>query len=174
MQLFRRLHRALALGLVSLALVGCGADDPIELSVVAQEPGAVTDPDAELDCLGNPAADPADFPPAPETEIVRPDDKIIDLRGETRVEVPISDNVYDVRWFRVDPCTEIVFVNQGANPHNVYPVADGAFPKIEQDALEAGPQALVVAAPGDYPFFCSIHGTQSYRGQTGYLVVGDG
>lgn len=174
MQHFRRPHRALALGLVSLALVGCAADDPIELSVVAQEPGAVADPDAELDCLGNPAADPADFPPAPEAEIVRPDDRIVDLRGETRVEVPISDNVYDVRWFRVDPCTEIVFVDQGANPHNVYPIADGAFPKIEKDALEAGPQALVVAAPGDYPFYCSIHGTQSYRGQTGYLVVGDG
>ena len=35
------------------------------------------------------------------------------------------------------------------------------------------PQTLVVAAPGDYPFYCSIHGTAT-RGQTGYLVVGDG
>jgi plastocyanin len=176
----RRCLRAIALGAVSLALLGCAADDPIEINVVTQvvesDPADATAGDAaiELDCSGNPAADPATFPPAPETEITRPDDKIIDLRGQARVEVSIRGNQYETRWFRVDPCTEIVFVNNGVNPHNVVPIADGAFPIIEEDLLEEGPQALIVAAPGDYPFYCSIHGTKTFRGQTGYLVVGDG
>ncbi len=178
----RRSLRAVALGVVSLALLGCATDDPIEINVIAQEVTSDaddtaetdTDTDTELDCLGNPAADPATFPPEPDIEIARPDDKIIDLRGQARVEVSIRGNQYETRWFRVDPCTEIVFVNNGVNPHNVIPIADGAFPSIDEDLLEEGPQALVVAAPGDYPFYCSLHGTKTYRGQTGYLVVGDG
>lgn len=171
------LVRILLFGGLTLALLGCGSDDPVDVSdgtpEVETDPDIVTDPQAQLDCLGNPAPDPTTFPPAPDVDIVRPDDKIVDLRGQARVEVPIRDNVFDVRWFRVDPCTEIVFVNQGANPHNVLPAADGAFSVISQDALAEGPQSLVVTAPGDYPFFCAIHGTKS-RGQTGYLVVGDG
>jgi plastocyanin len=173
----RSVLRAILVGGFALTLLGCAADDPIEIATVTQEvdtdADVAVDPNVELDCLGNPTADPASFPPAPERDIPRPDDKIVDLRGQTRVEVPIRDNVFDpVRWFRVDPCTEIVFVNAGLNPHNVVSAAEGAFPKIEEDALTAAPQALVVAAPGDYPFYCSIHGTTT-RGQTGFLVVGD-
>jgi plastocyanin len=51
--------------------------------------------------------------------------------------------------------------------------AEGAFPKITKEALEDAPQALVLDVAGDYPFFCSIHGTANF-GQTGYVVVGDG
>jgi plastocyanin len=177
--IIRHLSRALAVGILALALVGCAADDPIEVTVVTQEVDAdaaaeaAADPDVELDCLGNPAADPATFPPEPGVDIVRPDDKIIDLRGQARVEVSIRGNQFETRWFRVDPCTEIVFTNNGVNPHNVIPIADGAFPEIDRDALDESPQALVVAAPGNYPFYCSLHGTKTFRGQTGYLVVGD-
>ena len=163
---------------LSLILLGCAPDDPIVIETVTQEvevtPEVAADPEVELDCRGSPLPDPAAFPPAPEADIARPaDDKVVDLRGQARVEIEIRDNVFEARRFRVDPCTEIVFVNRGANPHNVVPAAEGAFPKIEQNALTAAPQALVVTAPGDYPFYCSIHGTPT-RGQTGYLIVGNG
>lgn len=177
---FTRLSlRTFALAVLAIGLLGCSSDDPIVFEVTTQDaapaadPETTVDPAAELDCLGDPAPDPAVFPPEPEIDIVRPDDKIIDLRGQARVEVSIRGNQFETRWFRVDPCTEIVFVNNGVNPHNVTPIADGAFPIIGQDALEEAPQALVVAAPGNYPFYCSLHGTKTYRGQTGYFVVGD-
>ncbi len=105
-------------------------------------------------------------------DVTRPSE-IVDLRGQETVEIEIRDNVYDERFFRVDPGTQIVFVNRGANTHDVTASADGAFPKITKEALTAAPQALVLDAPGDYPFYCSIHGTAT-RGQTGYVVVGAG
>jgi plastocyanin len=155
----------------AILLAGCADDDPPEVGTVAQTGAA--DPSGAVDCLGNPAADPTTFPPAPADDIARPDDRIVDRRGEDRVEIAIRDNVYEPRWVRVDPCTEVIFTNRGANTHNVLPAADGAFPAIDTEALLDGPQALVLAAPGDYPFYCSIHGTATL-GQTGYLVVGDG
>lgn len=152
--------------LVVLPLLGCATDDPLDA-------GAAQAATAVDDCgtgTANGNEDPASG--GSDDEIVRPDDKIIDLRGEERVEVPIRDNVYEVRWFRVDPCTEVVFVNEGANPHNVVPAVDGAFAIIDQAALMEAPQSLVVGTPGDYPFYCSIHGTPT-RGQNGFMVVGD-
>lgn len=155
MNFARRPLQALALGLVALVLVGCAADDPQEIAVTAQD-----------------AADPSDaavFPPV-NPDVARPS-TIVDLRGQETVEIEIRDNVYDERFFRVDPDTRIVFVNRGANTHDVTAAAEGAFPKITKEALAEGPQALVLSAEGDYPFYCTIHGTQT-RGQTGYVVVG--
>ncbi len=172
---------------LALSLLGCAPDDPLVTGTVTQKvPVDVTtlpaddtpdDPgnvgtEVEPDCLGDPLPDPAVFPPTPFDDIARPDDKIVDLRGQARVEIEIRDNVFDPRWIRVDPCTEIVFVNRGANPHNVVPAAEGAFPVIDQSDLLDAPQALVLSVPGNYPYYCSIHGTTT-RGQTGYIVVGD-
>ena len=171
----RPLRRLVLAGLIAgVALAGCAEDDPLD-TIVAAAPAAddevvADDGEAtELDCLGNPV--PVGGSVVPPVEAIPRPDEILDLRGQSRVEVPIRDNVFDVRNFRVDPCTEIVFVNRGANRHNVVPAAEGVFPRISEDALDAGPQTLVVATPGDYPFYCSLHGVPG-RGQTGYLVVG--
>lgn len=165
----------LALVAVLLVVPACAEDDPLTTTILTQEsatsPDDGAEPGSETDCLGNPVPEGGAVM-APVDDIARPDD-VTDLRGNARVEVPIRDNVFEVRWFRIDPCTEIVFVNRGANRHNVVAVADDAFPKISEDALDAGPQTLVVATPGDYPFYCSLHGVPG-RGQTGYFIVGDG
>jgi plastocyanin len=170
----RPLRRLLLAGLVLVATVAaCAEDDQTDATVAAPAPATGTADEGEateLDCLGDPVADDGAVV-APVEGIPRPDE-ILDLRGQSRVEIPIRDNVYDIRNFRVDPCTEIVFVNRGANRHNVVPAADGVFEKITEDALDTGPQTLVVATPGDYPFYCSLHGVPG-RGQTGYLIVGD-
>jgi plastocyanin len=149
------------IALLALVLAGCAADDPLVIEVTQQTSttAGVTDDGA------------ADFPPlAP--DISRPDE-LFDFRGQEVVEIEIRDNVFDARFFRVDPGTRIVFTNRGANTHDVTASAEGAFPKITKEALEDAPQALVLDVAGDYPFFCSIHGTANF-GQTGYVVVGDG
>ena len=104
-------------------------------------------------------------------EFPRPDG-IVDLRGRSLVEITVSDNVFDERFFRVDPGTTILFRNKGVDVHNVKPAIAGLFPPIEKEALDRGPQTIILDIPGDYPFFCSLHGT-SKRGQTGYIVVGN-
>jgi len=161
--------------LAAAVTTACAEDDPLTTTAVTQEtaaPAAGADGDATgADCVDGPV--PEDLEAMPPVEGIDRPDEIVDLRGQARVEVPIRDNVFEVRWFRVDPCTEIVFVNRGANRHNVVAVADDAFPKISEDLLDAGPQTLLVARPGDYPFYCSLHGAPG-RGQSGYFVVGDG
>lgn len=116
-------------------------------------------------------ADGDPFPPVADG-IERPDD-LIDLTGMAVVEIEVGDNVFRTRHFRVDPGTEIVFINTGNNQHNVEAAADGAFTKITDATLDEGPASLILDVPGDYPFFCSIHGSAT-RGQTGYVVVGRG
>lgn len=167
------LRRALLIGLSSFVLLGCADDDPLVFEITAQvttttAPIDATAADADVDAVTTTL-----FPPVAE-EFPRPSaDKFVDFRGQAIVEIEIRDNVFDARFFRVDPGTRIVFVNRGANAHNVRPSAEGAFPPILDDAIDSGPQALVLDAPGDYPFYCSIHGT-STRGQTGYVIVGAG
>ena len=165
----RRLRRALALGIISLALVGCASDDALEFAVTTQEPTATTPAGDDGDAAS--AVEPAVFPPV-NPDVFRPSE-FVDLRGQATVEIEIRDNVFDERDFRVDPGTQIVFVNRGANTHDVTAGAEGAFPKITKEALAEAPQALVLDVEGDYPFFCSIHGTANF-GQTGFVVVGGG
>ena len=162
----RRAFLALALGLFALVVVSCAADDPLEIAVTVQDDEP--EPAPTDDGVPDDTAD-ATFPPV-NPDVARPS-TIVDLRGQDLVEIEIRDNVFDERFFRVDPGTQIVFVNRGANTHDVTASAEGAFPKITKEALASGPQALVLTAEGDYPFYCSIHGTQT-RGQTGYVVVG--
>ncbi|MEZ5168712.1 MAG: plastocyanin/azurin family copper-binding protein [Acidimicrobiales bacterium] len=156
-----RLLVTIAAGLGMLALAaGCAADDPLEAITVTTQPAVSL---------------PADgvFPPVAD-DVTKPgDDKFVDLRGNDVVEIDVRDNVYDARFFVVDPGTQIVFTNRGANTHNVTPAAEGAFAAITTEALSSGPQSIVLDAPGDYPFFCTVHGTAK-RGQTGWVVVGNG
>lgn len=58
----------------------------------------------------------------------------------------------------------------GSTPHNVVPVKESVFERIPDSALDEGPVTLVLEDSGDYPLFCSIHGTATF-GQTGYVVV---
>lgn len=169
------MRRALLLALVSIALLGCAEDDPFDFAVTTQETAPA--PEATDDATDADDSTPTTttiFPPVNE-DVPRPGaDRIVDLRGQEVVRIGVGDdNTFDARFFRVDPGTQIVFGLTGTRRHNVLPAAEGAFPMIDADALETGPQALVLTAPGDYPFYCSLHGTPT-RGQTGYVIVGDG
>ncbi|MEQ8842478.1 MAG: hypothetical protein RIB98_15955 [Acidimicrobiales bacterium] len=161
----RRTVAAVLVALSALVLVSCAEDDPITIEVTTQDDVTTTGPTDEPEESTEPVA----FPPI-NPDVTRPAE-IVDLRGQASVEIEIRDNVFDERYFRVDPGTQIVFVDRGANTHDVTPAADGAFPEITKESLAEAPQALVLDAVGDYAFYCSIHGTAT-RGQTGYVVVG--
>jgi len=162
MHFARMLIRSALLLVLPIALLGCSADDPLVVGVTRQTTTTVA---------GAAADEAAVFPPV-NPDITRPK-TIVDLRGQTSVLIDIRGNAFNERFFRVDPGTEIVFENNGVNPHNVTASAEGAFETIPKAALEESRQALILDFEGDYPFYCSLHGTQT-RGQTGYVIVGDG
>jgi plastocyanin len=98
----------------------------------------------------------------------------VDLTGRSEITVDTIDNAYEPRYVRVSPGTRIVFDNSGRNPHNVVPVEESAFPTVPTDELQPGDAASVtIDDEGEYPYFCSLHGTAT-RGMIGRIeVVGD-
>ena len=151
---------------LGLVVAGCAGDDPLADVRSFGQDGAQDDGGQPPD-----TGEGDEFPP--QNPLVRRPTEFEDLTGRSRVEVEIADNVYRTRNFIVDAGTQIVFVNVGANPHNVVAAAEGAFEKIPEAALQADSAALVLDQPGDYPFYCSIHGGANW-GQTGFVVVADG
>jgi plastocyanin len=96
-----------------------------------------------------------------------------DLTGRDTVTVTIRDNAFDPRNIRVSAGTEIEWVNEGNNQHNVTPAVDGSFSGIEGEELEAGTgnrPAITFAEAGEYAYYCSFHGTATV-GQTGFILV---
>lgn len=166
----------LAMAIAGVFVAGaCASDDPLpEVAVFGQDEAEVAADGGEGERVSetDPVDAGVDDALPPQNPAVRRPTEFEDLTGQNRVEVEVADNVYRTRNFVVDPGTEIVFVNVGANPHNVVPAAEGAFPKIPEEALEEGPAALVLDVPGDYPFYCSIHGGANW-GQTGFVVVAE-
>ncbi len=155
--------------IVALGVIGstaCSGDDQQAEPEVADRPAAEETADTAADDAAD-DAQPAE-PPGPPEGWDRPDD-LVDLTGMEVVEIEVADNVYRTRDFIVDAGTEIVFVNVGSNDHNVKPSIPDAFP-IVPDFGKGESATLRIDTPGDYPFYCSIHGAPGI-GHVGYVVV---
>jgi plastocyanin len=162
-------------GLAFCATTACAADDPVGL--FAGERAASTDRvvseteelDVDLEAIGSAVSDPASTP----TPIDIPDDAL-DLTGFETVNIDIQDNAFVQRVVVVSEGTEIIWTNQGRNEHNVRPAIPDAFEPIPSSLLASkdSQASLQFNTAGDYPYFCSIHGTAT-RGQTGRVIVVD-
>jgi len=92
------------------------------------------------------------------------------LEGDA-VEVKAIDNSWQPEEFRVAGGTEITFVNDGQNDHNLVPEDEGADWAIDGDDFHPGDEvSFTFDDPGVYRFYCSIHGTID-AGMPGVLVV---
>ena len=119
----------------------------------------------------------ADTEPA-ETTVAAGDDvpdlsveEFEDLTAETAVDVQARDNNFVPAYIEVKAGTTVTFTNRGRNQHNVLPTTEGAFPSIEVDDLEPGTsQDITFDEPGDYPYYCSLHGTKT-KGMVGAIRV---
>jgi len=153
--------------------VACATDDPVGL--FAGERAAATDTsvvetetlEVDLDALETASADPG--PAASTVEI--PEDAL-DWTAFAAVDIDIQDNAFTQRTVVVRAGTRITWTNQGRNEHNVRPAVEGAFEPIATAALAAKGDAasLVFDTAGDFPYFCSLHGT-ARNGQTGRVIV---
>ena len=105
-------------------------------------------------------------------------DGAVDLTGSAQVTVEVTDNAFTDRIILVSPGTEVVWVNEGRNDHNVRPAAEGPgpgwFDEAEVGTLAGGESGSVTFdGVGDFPYFCSFHGT-ARRGQRGRVIVVSG
>ncbi|MEM9468220.1 MAG: plastocyanin/azurin family copper-binding protein [Actinomycetota bacterium] len=165
--------------LLGLLAASCAADDPVGtfageraadgVAVVTETDELDIDLEALEDQTAEAEADAEAEPEPPEIEIP---ENALDLTGFDTIDIDIQDNAFVQRVVVVSAGTEIVWTNQGRNEHNVRPSIDGAFEPISTLALaEKGQSAsLTFDAPGDFPYFCSLHGTAT-NGQTGRVIV---
>ncbi len=94
-----------------------------------------------------------------------------DQTGAEEVTVDAVDNNFKPKYVAVSVGTEVTFVNDGQNVHNVLPVEDGAFEPIEASAFDPGDEgAVVFDEAGDFPYYCSLHGTKT-KGMIGGIRV---
>ena len=120
---------------------------------------------ASGDAPGSDAAT-ADLTPVPASDFE-------DLTGEAATTVLAKDNSYVPQFITVSPGTKITFDNKGRAAHNVIPVEKGAFDKIPTEDLQPGDtDTIVIDEPGEYPYYCSLHGTPD-KGMYGRIVVAE-
>lgn len=93
------------------------------------------------------------------------------VQGVT-VDVQALDNRFEPEEISVEAGTEVRFVNDGRNLHNVVSAKDSCFEfRIESDELGPGDEASIgFEDPGEFRYFCSIHGTED-AGMIGTVVV---
>ncbi len=115
------------------------------------------------------AAGPADTPVvAVPIEIP---DGAIDMTGQSEITIDVKDNAFVQRVVVVTEGTRITWVNRGLNAHNVTPSIDGAFEPIPTGSLDSNQSASrTFSLGGDFPYYCSLHGTPRH-GQNGLIVV---
>lgn len=87
-----------------------------------------------------------------------------------KVTVAAEDNTFVPQTVTVTEGTEITFVNEGRNQHNVIKVEKTPF-EAETSSFEPGESFTWIATePGTYRYYCSIHGTAT-AGMTGTVQV---
>lgn len=87
-----------------------------------------------------------------------------------KVTVSAEDNNFVPQTITVTEGTEVTFVNDGRNQHNIIKVEKTPF-QVETSSFEPGESYVWTATePGTYRYYCSIHGTAT-AGMTGTVQV---
>ncbi len=171
---------AALLAVGALALVACAPDGPDAYTAQADdappatrapstsEPAeSMSDESGSDGSADEPADDsvPADSVPAGSVPA-----ETFPPNGETVVVLGL-DNTFREETIEVEAGTEVLWENRGRNDHNVVPVDETADWGVEVEDFTPGDEySLVFDTPGEYPYYCSIHGTAEV-GMIGTVVV---
>ena len=89
--------------------------------------------------------------------------------GTRSVTVDMVDNNFQPEYVTVSAGTKVTFLNRGHNRHNVFSVDDGF---TSSGFLGRGDSWKVTFKDaGDYPLYCSLHGTPTSGMVGGIRVV---
>jgi plastocyanin len=96
----------------------------------------------------------------------------LELVEGVRVDVVAVDNEFEPTELEVAAGTEVQFVNQGRNEHNVIPIGEERDAiRVDTEDLEPDDTAVRrLRRPGIYEYYCSIHGTPT-AGMIGTITV---
>ena len=89
------------------------------------------------------------------------------------VEVHALDNTFRPNRVVVAPGTDVRFVNRGRNDHNTLSITEGAWGVDDAGFRPGAEYTHRFAEPGEFPFYCSLHGTPDF-GMIGVVVVEEG
>jgi plastocyanin len=159
----------------ALTLVACGDDAP-DQAVRAERAAALA---AEFRASQStttlaPAAAPVDDladdapsvtePPAPTVPSIEP----------TGVVVPVValDNSFRPQVIEISVGDEVLWENRGLNEHNVLSVVGDDWGVEVEDFQPGAIYAHVFTEPGEYAYFCSIHGNETV-GMVGTVIVSE-
>lgn len=94
-----------------------------------------------------------------------------DETGEPTFEVLAVENTFRPEFVEISAGTAVTFRNGGRSDHNVIPTIDDQFAAIEAANFAPGDERTITfAEPGDYPYYCSLHGTTT-KGMVGAIRV---
>lgn len=145
-----RIRALLILAAATAATAGCGNSEPA----------------IPMSQAGNVTTVPADG--------AGPDlsqEEFTDLTADDAVAVQARDNAFVEPYITVKAGTEVDFTNKGRNQHDVVPVVDGAFAEIPvADFQPKDSGSVTFTVPGDYPYYCTLHGTKD-KGMIGAVRV---
>lgn len=107
----------------------------------------------------------------PGAKVDVPDASFSVATGKADVAVKAVDNAFEAQYVTVTAGTKVTWTNDGRNIHNIVPSNDGAFPTATTADFGPGKSHQVTFdQPGDYPYYCSVHGTKK-SGQNGVIRV---
>jgi plastocyanin len=94
-----------------------------------------------------------------------------DETGKDAVAVIAQDNRFVAPYIEVSAGTKVDFTNKGRNQHDVVPTTDGAFAEIPPEDFQPKDEgSITFTVPGDYAYYCSLHGTKD-KGMIGAVRV---
>ena len=87
------------------------------------------------------------------------------------VTVAALDNSFRSSTIEISAGTQVVFENRGRNQHDVLPADASQKWGVQAVGFQPGDTYIYVfTTPGEYHYFCSIHGTAD-AGMTGTIIV---
>jgi plastocyanin len=87
------------------------------------------------------------------------------------IEVTTLDNTFVEEEVNVEVGTEVVWKNGGRNDHDIVPVVESEGWGVGSEGFHPGDAySYVFTEPGEYPYYCTIHGTADV-GMTGTIIV---
>jgi plastocyanin len=120
-------------------------------------------------CGGSSSGSGADHPGA---TVNVPASKFSNETGKRSVDIAATDNDFTPVYVVVSADTKVTWDNEGRNAHNVVPVDKGSFTGVVTSDFGPGQvYTTTFDTPGDYPYYCSIHGTKNMNGMSGVIRV---
>jgi plastocyanin len=114
-----------------------------------------------------PQAPPPQSPSAPPSPADRPEGSV---PARPTVTVQSIDNTFRPDRIEVAPGTEVIWVNRGRNEHDIS--SESGFGVAADDFQPGDEYRYVFTEAGEYPYHCTIHGTETI-GMIGTVVVTD-